>query len=120
MLAYAVEVGKFLAERSISRLECFNLREKILNRDWEKMPIIGLHTALWAKIEQDMLKTNRAYKANDILDILRLTVALLYADAVACDTPMKELLRQTKLDGCGAAVFSMRELVQLTEWVEAL
>ena len=117
---YAAGVGGFLVAQNISRLECYNLLEKIRNHDWEMMRIVDRHTRLWAKIEQDMLKTNRAYEVNDIFDILRLTVALLYADSVACDTPMKELVRQTKLDSSGAVIFSMREFVQLTKWVEGL
>jgi hypothetical protein len=116
---YAEGVGEFLLSEQITRIECCNLLEKIRNRDWEMMPIVGFHTALWAKIEQDILKTNRTFKVNDFIDILRLTVALLYADAAACDNPMKELLRQTKLDVC-VAVFSMRDVRQLTHWVETL
>jgi len=116
---FAVPVGKFLLQEGIANSECHNLLAKILSHEWEIMPIIGFHTLLWAKIEQDMQKADRVFKVNDQLDILRLAVALQYADAVACDTPMKDAIRQTRLDEA-VTVFSMREVSELSEWVAAV
>ena len=66
-----------------------------------------------------MIKSNRVFRANDHLDILRLAVALQHADALACDTAMKEVIRQTKLD-VAVTVFSMREMEKLSNWVSTL
>ncbi len=113
---FASGVGQSLLQNRITTLECHNLLEKIEHYEWETMPIIGIHTLLGAKVEQDMLKTHRAYKVNDQVDILTLAVALLHADAVGCDIPMREVMRQAKLDKA-TKVFSMREMDALSMWI---
>lgn len=113
---YTQAVGEFLLQRDITELECHNLLSKILNHEWETIPILGLHTILWAKVEEDMIKAGRAFKANDHIDILKLAVGLGFADAIACDTPMKEVVKQTKL-AQATKVFSIRELHELCNWI---
>lgn len=115
----AAMTGRFLAESNITALELVNLRDKILNRQWEAIPILGINTLLYSRIEGDILATGRKLTANDFVDISRLSVAILCADAIACDIPMKEAARQTKIDG-GTLVFSMREPDALLQWVKSL
>lgn len=115
---YAVAVGNFLLDHQITNLEAHNLKSNILNHHWEMMPVLGFHTLLWSKVEQDMLNSKRAFKANDHVDILKLAVALNSADAIGCDTPMKDVVKQTKLNE-GIRVFSIREADLLTDWIEA-
>ncbi len=115
----AAMVGRFLADSRVTSLELVNLRDKILNRHWEAIPILGINTLVYSRIEGDILKTGRKLTANDFVDISRLSVALTCADAVACDIPMKEAAKQTKLDS-GVLAFSMREPDVLLQWVQSL
>lgn len=115
----AAIVGRFLMESKVTLLELANLRDQILRRHWEAIPVLGLNTLLYARIEGDILKTNRKLTANDFVDISRLSVALCCADAIACDIPMKEAAKQTKLNG-DALIFSMREAGALLQWVQSL
>jgi len=113
---FTIGVGQLLLRNRITTLECHNLLDKIEHYEWEMMPVIGIHTLLGAKVEQDMLKMRRRFKVNDHVDILRLAVALQHADALGCDIPMRETMRQAKLD-TATKVFSMREIEALSTWI---
>jgi len=115
----AVAVGKSLTEMGVTQQELEDLVHKIVHHDWEKIPVLFHHTLLFSRIEQDMVEAGRQFDINDHPDILRLSVAIDYAQVVACDGKMKELLKQTKL-GEGCTVFSVREPEEFRNFVESL
>ena len=114
---YACAVGTVLQVHSVSVTELANLADKILSHEWEAIPVLCFHTLLHARIEEDILKSGRKFDANDLLDVLRLAVAIAYGDAVGCDGPMKEVVKQTKLN---THIFSIREPEAMQAWVESL
>jgi hypothetical protein len=112
-------VGRFLREHGVTDIELVNLIEKIQKREWERIPVLFFDTIVYARIEEDILNVGRQLDANDTVDIARLSVALNCADVIGCDGPMKEIVKQIKLDQ-GSAVFSIREPDALRECIERL
>lgn len=116
---FAQVTGRYLREHQITRLECFNLMDKILKHDWEVIPVLGLHTILWSGVESAMLKSNKKFAGNDYVDILRLATALDSANLIACDAAMKEMIQQTGLDEL-VLVFALRDMSAFISWLESL
>ena len=115
----ALGVGKFLVRMGVTKRELEELVQKIVHHAWEHIPVLFYHTLLFSRIEQDMVEAGRKFEINDHPDILRLSVALHYAQVAACDSKMKELLKQTKL-GEGCNVFSVREPDELRTFIVSL
>lgn len=117
----AVHVGEFLLSKRVTAAECRTIRDAIINRQWEKIPVYFNHTVLFAKIERDGIETGRKFTMNDHPDVLRVSVALQFAHAIGCDTYIKETVKQIGLElDQPNMIFSPREADRLADWVELL
>jgi len=116
----ALGVGEFLVKMQVTKRELEELVHKIIHHVWEQIPALFTHTLLFSRIEQDMVDAGRQFDINDHPDILRLSVALEYAQVAVCDSKIKELSKQTKLGDGGCTVFSIREADGLRNFIELL
>jgi hypothetical protein len=116
----AVGVGEFLQESCATQWELRDLRQKIIDRIWEKIPVLCNHTLLFSQIEQEMVDSRRKFSMNDHPDVLRLCIALDLADVAGCDGEMKELLKKTKLLNGHCMAFSIREPEAFRQFLSGL
>jgi hypothetical protein len=101
--------------------ECAALLEAVDDGRWRQIDVLRVNSMLFAKIEQGMLEGGRAWRLSDHADIYRLCVSLLCADIATCDNPMKDVLKQTKLEGwCRATVFTVTKPRALTAYLQSL
>jgi hypothetical protein len=118
----ALEVGAFLLKIKISSEDCGILMQKVLNHQWEGIPYLWLHSRINAQIELGYLSGLKKANANDLLDLSRIAVGLNDAATVLCDTPMAEMIKQSKvLDTIqGVRVFSMQQQDEAAVYVERM
>ena len=119
---YTSAVGEFLLGLRITPRDCDTLIARVIDRQWDAMPIFWAHTRLNAQIEHGYLVSNRKAKANDQLDLTRIAVGLNDADVILCDHPMAEVIKQSGvleiLDR--AHVFSTKQLDAAIDCIKKL
>jgi hypothetical protein len=115
-------IARVLIEAEVTSAETETLRDAVMNRKWEAIPALFIHSRLCAHLEWDCLKANRKISANDHFDLWRLCVALLDADVIFCDSAMKALITRAKLDDFLnlPRVFSMPQTAEAAAYLESI
>jgi hypothetical protein len=91
-----LELCRFLVSRGITKAELEQLREKILIRKWEAIPLIFFAAAVGALLDhgRNQRIKPRKYDVNDELDICRIAIALHSADILIMEKSMAYLVKQ--------------------------
>ena len=88
-------VGWHLVDAKIEHAECAALVEAISCGEWELAPALLGHSRLCAQLEYRKLRSTGKSAPNDSMDLSRLAVALVDANAILCDKMMANLLDET-------------------------
>jgi hypothetical protein len=91
----AMGVGWHLVDQKVGHAECAALVGAIGRGEWELAPVMSRHTRLCAQLEYRKLRSTGKADPNDSMDLSRLAVALVDADAILCDKMMTHLLDET-------------------------
>ncbi len=115
-------IGAFLLKISILPKDCDALIQKVLNHDWECIPYLWVHSRINAQIELGYLSGFKKANPNDLLDLSRIAVGLNDAAIVLCDTPMAEVIKQSKVLETiqGVKVFSMLQQHEAAAYIEIM
>lgn len=114
------DVCQYLLAQGITKPELMKLREDILQRRWEEIPVIVNRARLSAQLEAESIggRSPRRYRVNDEFDIPRLSVGLASADVVITDAAMAQLCRTVKTQQwTHAKVFSVRETKDIVNYL---
>lgn len=94
----------YLERERITPAELESIRQAVLNRVWESIPLLFFHNQLSAVAEQQIstggkTKCNpRRYRANDEWDRSRLSIGLAYCNLVITENSLAASIRQHGLD----------------------
>lgn len=119
---YTDVAGMVLLEYGITKEESQRLREAVIQRKWDSLDVLHVHSRLCALLESDGIRCGREYDANDAWDLSRLAVGLTQADVVCCDRAMGALIERSKLlhPERGSAVFTSKQLDEAVTFFESL
>jgi hypothetical protein len=100
---------RFLASRSITKLELEQLLEKILTHEWEAIPLVFFAAALGALLDHGRIR-GRKYQVNDETDIARIAIAMHSAAMMITEKSMAYLAKQLEREMGGSLdVFAINE-----------
>lgn len=114
-------IGAFLLTTGISAQACVDLIQHVINRRWDAIPQLYVDSTLKSYLEIGFLGGRKA-KANDLLDLARISVGLVDGDVVLCDQPMADLVRQSKLASVfdTTKVFSTKQISEATGYFRGI
>ena len=115
---WTVGVGRTLLKQGVTSNECDALLRKVDDGCWRQIDVLRVHSILLSKIEQGILESNRKRKLSDHPDVYRLCVSFIYSNVVTCDKPMRDVIKQTKLEkDFPVKVFAITEAAGLTNFI---
>jgi hypothetical protein len=119
LVDWTIGVGKSLLQKSVTPDECAALLRTIEDGRWRQIDVLRVNSILFAKIEQGMLDSGRKWQLSDHADIYRLCVSFLYADVATCDSPMRDVVKQTKLESeFPVKIFAITEPKELSKHIQ--
>src|SRR2546428_481980 len=88
-----IGVCRYLLSNGVTKDELEQLQKKILNHEWDSIPLLFFHAALGNLLDYDMLR-ERKYQVNDEFDRFRVSVAFYSSATIMTDRQMAVLVRR--------------------------
>ncbi len=94
---FAGSLCQGLSHNGITANELRELIERLMNHEWEAIPLHHYHSRIAAKFEYECLRIKRQYNANDEIDRDRAAVALHTSDVFVTDKGNARLSREVDI-----------------------
>ncbi len=116
----AIGLLERLFAMGVTKEELLVLRAAVVDRRWERIPVVAYRTILAAQLEAGYSTGTRVYDPNDEFDVSRLAVGLWAADVIITETFMVDTCRKAGTKNYSSAeVFSIRDAAEVAEFIRA-
>ena len=117
-MAYALAC--YLKENGVTCAQLIRLREAVIHRKWEAIPVLHFRTLIAAQLEADFNRRGspKTYDVNDNFDVARVAAALDAADILITDKAMVAAINAGAHRFSHTRIFALHQMGDAAEFIE--